>query len=162
MGLPGILYSHMRLWVLPLCVGRGATAPLTGHWGTGERDPARSLDVRNNIWNIRRHYQTSSYKWATTWRNQRNDCAPSEDSDQPRTQISLGTCLVWSESTLCTQWVAKDLSSVHADSEDSADAQADLGLRWAYMPFCWFYHVLAQMFCFCWTAETQNSSSIMG
>ena len=24
-----------------------------------------------------------------------------------------------------------------------ADAQADLSLRWAHMPFCWFYHVVA-------------------
>ena len=28
----------------------------------------------------------------------------------------------------------------HSDNEDSdwADAQADLSLRWAHMPFCWF------------------------
>ena len=35
-----------------------------------------------------------------------------------KTQISLGICLVWSESSLCTQWVAKDQSFLHADSED--------------------------------------------
>ena len=40
----------------------------------------------------------ASYKWAATWQNQQNVCAPSEDSDQP---------------------VAKDLSFLHADSEDS-------------------------------------------
>ena len=46
-----------------------------------------------------------------------------------RTQISLGICPVWSESSLCAQWVAKDLSFRHADSEDWsdwADAQAEL------------------------------------
>ena len=32
----------------------------------------------------------------------------------------------------------------HADSEDS-DAQADLSLRWAHLPFRWFYHETAQM-----------------
>ena len=34
-------------------------------------------------------------------------------------QISLGICPVWSESSLCTQWVAKDSSFLHADSADS-------------------------------------------
>ena len=36
-----------------------------------------------------------------------------------KTQISLGVRPVWSESSLCAQWVAKDLSFLHADSEDS-------------------------------------------
>ena len=45
---------------------------------------------------------TKVYIWATSWQNQQNDICP-----------------VWSESSLCTQWVAKDLSFLHADSEDS-------------------------------------------
>ena len=36
-----------------------------------------------------------------------------------KTQISLGICPVWSEPSLCAQWVAKDPSFLHADSEDS-------------------------------------------
>ena len=36
-----------------------------------------------------------------------------------KTQISLGICPVWSESSLCSQWVAKDLSFLHADNKDS-------------------------------------------
>ena len=36
-----------------------------------------------------------------------------------KTQISLVIRPVWSESSLCAQWVAKDLSFLHADSEDS-------------------------------------------
>ena len=36
-----------------------------------------------------------------------------------KTQISLGIRSVWSESSPCTQWVAKDPSFLHADSEDS-------------------------------------------
>ena len=36
-----------------------------------------------------------------------------------KTQISLGICLVWSESSLCTQWVAKDPSFLYADNKDS-------------------------------------------
>ena len=51
------------------------------------------------------------------------------------TQISLGIRLVWSESSLCAQWVAKDPRFLHADSEDwsdIADAQAGLSVRWAH------------------------------
>ena len=36
-----------------------------------------------------------------------------------KTQISLGIHPAWSESSLCAQWVAKDPSFLHADSEDS-------------------------------------------
>ena len=36
-----------------------------------------------------------------------------------KTQISLGIRPVWSESSLCAQWVAKDPRFLHADSEDS-------------------------------------------
>ena len=39
-----------------------------------------------------------------------------------KTPISQGICPVWSESSLCTQWVAKDPSFLHADSEDWSDA----------------------------------------
>ena len=56
---------------------------------------------------------------------------------QAKTQIT-----VWSESSLCAQWVAEDPSFLHADSErlwpDSADAQADLSLRWAHTHFVGF------------------------
>ena len=36
-----------------------------------------------------------------------------------KTQISLGIRPVWSESSLCAQWVAMDPRFLHADSEDS-------------------------------------------
>ena len=52
------------------------------------------------------------------------------------TQISLGIRPVWSESSLCAQWVAKDPFFLHADSEDWSDwaeAKADLSLRWAQL-----------------------------
>ena len=55
-----------------------------------------------------------------------------------KTQIRLGIRPVWSESLLNAQWVAKDPSFLHADSEDS-----DLSLRLAHMPFCWFCHEAA-------------------
>ena len=34
-------------------------------------------------------------------------------------EISLGICTVWSESSLCAQWVAKDPSFPYTDIEDS-------------------------------------------
>ena len=46
---------------------------------------------------------------------------------------------------MCTQWVAVP-SFLHADSEDRADAQADLSLRLAHMPFFCFCHALAKNF----------------
>ena len=64
-----------------------------------------------------------------------------------KSQISLGIRPVWSESSLCAQWVAKDPSFLHADREDWsdwADAQADLSLRWAPISFCWFCREVAQ------------------
>ena len=36
-----------------------------------------------------------------------------------KSQISLGIRPVWSESSLCAIWVAKDPSFLHADNEDS-------------------------------------------
>ena len=48
------------------------------------------------------------------------------------TQISLGIRPVWSESWLCTQWVAKDLSFLHADSEDSDQTGRMPRLIWVF------------------------------
>ena len=53
---------------------------------------------------------------------------------------------VWSEPLQCAQWVAKDPSFLHTDSEDGADAQTDLSLCWEHMPFCWFSHEAVQIF----------------
>ena len=65
-----------------------------------------------------------------------------------KTQISLGIRPVWSESSLCTFWVAKDPSFLHVDSEDWSDwvdAQANLSLRWMHWSFCWFCHAVPQI-----------------
>ena len=58
-----------------------------------------------------------------------------------KTQITQ----VWSEPSLCAQWVVKDLSFLHADSDNWVNAQADLSLCWAHMPFCWFCHEVAHI-----------------
>ena len=36
-----------------------------------------------------------------------------------KTQISLGICPVWSESSLCAKWIAEVPMCLHADSQDS-------------------------------------------
>ena len=66
-----------------------------------------------------------------------------------KTQISLGIPQVWSESSPCAQWVAKDPSFLHADSEDWSDwagTHADLSLRREHMQFWWFCREVAQIF----------------
>ena len=63
---------------------------------------------------------------AASWQNQQNDVQPA------KAQISLGICSVWSESLLYP------LSGQRRLWSDWADAQANLGLRWAHRSFCWF------------------------
>ena len=64
-----------------------------------------------------------------------------------KTQISLGIRPVWSESSLCTQWIAKGPSVSPCGQRrlwsDWSDAQADLSLHWAHMAYCWFCHEVA-------------------
>ena len=79
----------------------------------------------------------------------KNECAPSEDSDQPGHPPSL-IRPVWSESSLCAQWVAKDPSFLHAYSEDS-----DLSLRLAHTDFVGF--VMSRLKC---VFARQISSSV--
>ena len=74
-----------------------------------------------------------------------------------KTHISLGICPVWSESSLCAQWVAKNPRFLHADSEDWsdwADAQADLSLRWAHTHFVGFV-----MWRLIWVPESQAAAN---
>ena len=52
--------------------------------------------------------------WAATWQNQQNEWAPSEDTDQPG------------------QWVAKDPSFLHANSEDSDQTGRMPRLIWVF------------------------------
>ena len=68
---------------------------------------------------------TEKDMWAASWQNQQNDCAPSEDSDQP------GHPPVWSVCT-CVQWVAKGPSFLRADSEDSDQVGRMPRLIWVF------------------------------
>ena len=49
-----------------------------------------------------------------------------------KTQISLGIRPVWSESSLCAKWVAKDPNFLHADSEDSDQTGRMPRLIWVF------------------------------
>ena len=49
-----------------------------------------------------------------------------------KTQISLGICPVWSESSLCAQWVAKGPSFLRTDSEDSDQIGRMPRLIWVF------------------------------
>ena len=49
-----------------------------------------------------------------------------------KTQISLGIHPVWSEPSLCIQWVAKDPRFLHADSEDSDQTGQMPRLIWVF------------------------------
>ena len=61
-----------------------------------------------------------------------------------KTQISVGILPVWSESSLCTQRVAKGLGFLYADSEDSDQTCQMPMLIWDFAQ-CWFCHAAAQM-----------------
>ena len=65
-------------------------------------------------------------KWATTRQNQHNDVR------QAKSQIILCIHTVWSESSLCAQWVANDPSFLHADSEDSDQTGRMPRLIWVF------------------------------
>ena len=49
-----------------------------------------------------------------------------------KTQISLGIRPVWSESSLCAQWVANDPRFLHVDSEDSDQTGRMPRLIWVF------------------------------
>ena len=49
-----------------------------------------------------------------------------------KTQMSLGIHPVWSESSLCAQWVAKDPSFFYEDSEDSDQTGRMPRLIWVF------------------------------
>ena len=69
--------------------------------------------------------------------------APSKDSDQPAHPPRLIRAFAV---RMKKAWVLSyPLSAQRRLWSDWVDAQADLSLRWAHMPFCWFCHKAAQM-----------------
>ena len=78
-------------------------------------------------------------------------CAPSEDSDQPGHPPSL--IRVFAVRLKKARILSYPLSAHRRRWSDWADAQADLSLRWAYMPFCWFCHDAAHLTFYCPVVE---------
>ena len=67
------------------------------------------------------------------WYEPRHDKTNKVTVHPAKTQIRLGIHPVWTESSLCAQWVAKDLSFLHADSGDSdLTGQAAETLIWVF------------------------------
>ena len=78
------------------------------------------LGLTSSPWGSNPETVGRDHNWAASWQNQQNECAPSEDLDQPghtqaKTLIRLGGCPGWSESLLGAQ------------------------------SLCWFCHVVAPM-----------------
>ena len=89
--------------------------------------------------------------WAASWQNQQNDCVPSEDSDQPGHSPSLIRVFAVRMKKAC--FLSYPLSAQRRLWSDWTDAQADVSLRCAYMPFCWLWHEAAHL-----TLVLSNSS----
>ena len=121
------LYVHLTVWVILISKDqeRISMSIVTRKESKTHREtlmPGMSKLVAS-----RQHISLILQKWTATWQNQQTECSPSEDSDQPGHPPSLIRVFA------CVQWVAKDPSFLHADSEDSEQtAQFDLSLRWAH------------------------------
>ena len=86
----------------------------------------------------------SKWKWATTWQNQQNECAPSEDSDQPGHPPSLIRVFAV---RMKKAWVLSyPLSAQRRLWSDWADAQADLSLDWTHTHFVGFAMAWLKLF----------------
>ena len=70
-------------------------------------------------------------------------CEPREDSHHPRHLPSLTR--VFAVHSLGSEGPKLSSCGQQRLWSDRADAQADLSLCWAHMPFCRFCHTLAQM-----------------
>ena len=116
--------EQVRAW--PRC-----RVPVTlggGKHSTNFLSGSPACNVRNNILMI-----TQDIIWAATWQNQQNDCAPSEDSDQPGHPPCLIRVFV-----VCIKKayvLSFPLSAQRRLWSDWADAQADLSLRCAHSHF---------------------------
>ena len=94
-------------------------------------------------------------RWATTWQNQQNECAPSEDSDQPGHSPSLFR--VFAVRSMGS-W-GPNVSSCGQQRlwSDWADGQADLSLCWAHSHIAGF--LVRQLNCEVLTGPVQQLST---
>ena len=74
--------------------------------------------------------------WAASWQNQQNDCAPSENSDQPGHLPSL--IRVFTVRMKKAWLLSYPLNAQQRLWSDRTDIQADLSLHWAHSHFVGF------------------------
>ena len=77
-----------------------------------------SLYTNYTVWSGPSLFDCRTIGYCTIWASARQN-QKKWNVRSAKTQISLGIRPVWSESSLCAHWVAKDPSFLHADSEDS-------------------------------------------
>ena len=71
--------------------------------------------------------------WAVAWQNQQNGmCAQQRLRSAWASAQSDQGCPGWSEFSLCAQWIAKESSFLHADSEDSDQTGRMPRLIWVF------------------------------
>ena len=88
------------------------------------------------LWSVCSSDDLKKKKWAATRQNQQNECAPSEDSDQPRHPPSLIRVFAV---RMKKPWILSyPMSAQRRRWSDWADAQADLSLCWAHTHFVGF------------------------
>ena len=98
-----------------------------------------------------RMYLCGFIKWATTWQNRQNECAPSKDSDQPGHPPSLISVFTV---RMKKSWaLSYPLSAQWRLWSDWADVQTDLSLRWAHTHFVGF---VMSWLKFCWSSAFET------
>ena len=100
------------------------------------------MNPHEKILQLRWHAQSCFMKWATTWQNQQNVCAPSEDSDQPGHPPSLITVFAV---RMKKTWVLTYPLSAQRRLDQTGRKPRLISLRWVHS-FCWFCHVVAQIY----------------
>ena len=93
--------------------------------------------------------------WVATWQNQQNECAPSEDSDQPGHPPSLIRVLAVHMKKPCV--LNYPLSTQRRLWSDWADSQADPSIRWAHTHFVGF--VMSWLIWFGYSLESSQLDS---
>ena len=96
--------------------------------------PAQTVRMHRLIWvSAKRTYYTVGFATVRVSVNEPpHDITNKMTVQQAKTPISLGIRPVRSESSLCAQWVAKDLSFLRTDSEDSNQTGRMPRLIWVF------------------------------
>ena len=110
-------YLMMCFISLPQCFNFELVSGIEWHYRV---DKTHSTNFIYQTWNWNKHLSCNMTK-PTKWH-----VCPA------KTQISLGIRPVWSEYSMCAQWVAKDKCFLHADSEDSDQTGRMPRLIWVF------------------------------